>query len=60
MEEQSGYHGPFARVIGNEDLLRPTPSRLVWLGVGLAAAVLLGFVVGLTQPRRSQARRDAP
>lgn len=52
MEEDVRYRGPFTPLIGDEDLLRPTPSRLVWLGIGLLAAILLGFAIGLAQPRR--------
>lgn len=49
----SRYEGPFAKVIGDEDLLQPTPSRIGWLVLGLAGALLLGFIIGLTAPRRS-------
>ncbi|WP_166646773.1 hypothetical protein [Enemella evansiae] len=52
MEEDVRYRGPFRPLIGDEDLLRPTPSRMVWLGLGLLAAIVLGFAIGLTQPRR--------
>lgn len=49
------YEGPFATMIGEEDLLTPTPLRLGWLLLGLAGAVALGFVLGLTLPRRRPA-----
>lgn len=53
------YEGPFADMIGNEDLLRPTAPRVGWLLLGLAGAVLLGFLVGLAIPRRRAARLEA-
>lgn len=40
------------KVIGDEDLLRPTPVRIGWLLLGLIGALVLGFVLGLTAPRR--------
>jgi hypothetical protein len=46
------YEGPLAGAIGDEDLLQPTPLRFGWLLVGLLGAVALGFVFGLTLPRR--------
>lgn len=48
----SRYEGPFVKVIGDEDLLRPTPVRIGWLLLGLIGALVLGFVLGLTAPRR--------
>lgn len=60
MEEDARYHGPFVPLIGEQDLLRPTPSRLLWLGLGLTVAVLLGFAIGLAQPRRVSRRDRGP
>lgn len=53
------YEGPFAGMIGDEDLLRPTVPRIGWLLLGLAVAVLLGFLIGLAIPRRRAADADA-
>lgn len=52
----SRYEGPFVSVIGDEDLLRPTPVRIGWLLLGLLGALMLGFVIGLTAPRRNPTR----
>lgn len=49
------YEGPLAGVIGEEDLLQPTPKRIGWLLVGLVAAVAVGFALGLLRPRRARA-----
>lgn len=46
------YEGPFVRLIGDEDLLRPTAPRIGWLVLGLLGAVVLGFLIGLALPRR--------
>lgn len=51
----SRYEGPFVKVIGDEDLLQPTPVRIGWLLVGLAGALGLGFALGLALPRRRPA-----
>lgn len=48
------YEGPFVGMIGEEDLLQPTPRRIGWLIAGLGAAVILGFAVGMAWPRRLQ------
>lgn len=50
------YEGPFAAMIGEEDLLQPTPRRIGWLVVGLGLAVIFGFIVGMAWPRRQQRR----
>lgn len=39
-------------MLGDEDLLHPTAPRIGWLLLGLAGAVLLGFLLGLAIPRR--------
>ncbi|MDO5498663.1 MAG: hypothetical protein Q4F67_03165 [Propionibacteriaceae bacterium] len=52
MNDGSRYDGPFVHVIGDEDLLKPTPVRIGWLLAGLALAIGLGFALGLAQPRR--------
>lgn len=49
----SRYEGPFVKAIGDEDLLQPTPIRIGWLLLGLLGALILGFVIGLTAPRRT-------
>lgn len=46
------------KVIGDEDLLQPTPIRIGWLVLGLAGAVTVGFVIGLAAPRRRGADPD--
>lgn len=46
------YEGPFAEMIGDEDLLLPTAPRVGWLLLGLLGAVGLGFLIGLAMPRR--------
>lgn len=52
------YAGPFVGVIGEEDLLKPTPARLGWLVLGLAGALVVGFALGLIIPRRRERRRQ--
>ncbi|WP_432559389.1 hypothetical protein [Granulicoccus sp. GXG6511] len=52
----SRYEGPFVKVIGDEDLLQPTPLRIGWLIVGLIGAIVLGFAIGLAAPRRNPVR----
>ncbi|HHV21391.1 MAG TPA: hypothetical protein GXZ30_07630 [Propionibacterium sp.] len=54
----SRYEGPFVKVIGEEDLLQPTPRRIGWLIFGLVGAVLVGFAIGLAAPRRNAAQLD--
>ncbi|MDO5682244.1 MAG: hypothetical protein Q4G46_05385 [Propionibacteriaceae bacterium] len=49
---RDSYQGPFVKVIGDEDLLQPTPVRIGWLLLGLIGAVAVGFAIGLAAPRR--------
>lgn len=53
------YEGPFAEMVGDKDLLRPTAPRIGWLLLGLVGAVMLGFLIGLAWPRRRAADRTA-
>ncbi|WP_425310795.1 hypothetical protein AADG42_19125 [Ammonicoccus fulvus] len=46
------YEGPFVTMIGEEDLLQPTPRRIGWLLMGLVLALVFGFAVGLAWPRK--------
>lgn len=39
-------------VIGDDDLLWPTPMRICWLLAGLVSALTLGFLLGMILPRR--------
>lgn len=41
---------PIRRLVGSEDLLRPTARRLVLLGIGLVLAGLAGFAIALALP----------
>ena len=52
---RSRYEGSFARVIGDEDLLQPTSTRIRWLLLGLVGALIVGFAIGLAAPRQRPA-----
>lgn len=61
MTQPADRPGPIRTLVGDEDLLQPTPKRWWLLGAGLLGAVVVGVLAGFARPYASGAvKKHAP